>query len=233
MAVTSDLAKYVDRVLSENVDGVSAAADAVVATGRAGALVRTAGAGHSLAAVLETFFRAGGLAFVRPLWSESVFPLAGARDSTRGERVPGRGRAVATAAGIAAADTVVVFSNSGINPYPVEVAEVARDAGATVVAMTSAAANAANPLRARHRLPEVSDIVLDTLVPPGDVTWPPQAPVTAPVSSLATTVLWNAVLRSVHDRWPEAPLWRSANLPGTDGANAALLGAFADRVPEL
>jgi uncharacterized phosphosugar-binding protein len=228
-----DLARYVDDVLTANAEGISGCADVVAATGRAGGLVRPAGAGHSLAAVLETFFRAGGLAFVRPLWSEDVFPLRGARASTTGERIPGRGRAVAEAAAIAPDDTVIVFSNSGINPYPVEIAEVARDAGATVVAFTSRSASAAATPRARARLADLADLVLDTLVPPGDVTWPADAPVTAPVSSLATTALWTAVLREVHDRWPDAPRWRSANVPGTDAENAAVLEAFSARIPEL
>ncbi|WP_242088325.1 sugar isomerase domain-containing protein [Microbacterium lacticum] len=228
-----DLARYVDDVLTANEEGIAGCADVVVATGRAGGLVRPAGAGHSLAAVLETFFRAGGLAFVRPLWSEDVLPLRGARASTTGERIPGRGRAVAEAAAITADDTVVVFSNSGINPYPVEIAEVARDAGATVVAFTSRTATAAATPRARHRLVDLADIVLDTLVPPGDVTWPADAPVTSPVSSLATTALWTAVLRDVHDRWPDAPRWRSANVPGTDADNAAVMDAFTSRIPEL
>jgi uncharacterized phosphosugar-binding protein len=170
---------------------------------------------------------------VRPLWSEDVFPLRGARASTTGERIPGRGRAVAEAAAIAPDDTVIVFSNSGINPYPVEIAEVARDAGATVVAFTSRSASAAATPRARARLADLADLVLDTLVPPGDVTWPADAPVTAPVSSLATTALWTAVLREVHDRWPDAPRWRSANVPGTDAENAAVLEAFSARIPEL
>lgn len=228
-----DLAEYVDRVLSHDPAAIEAAAEAVTTTGRDGGLVRPAGAGHSLAAVLETFFRAGGLAFVRPFYDASILPLVGARASTAGERVPGKGRALAEAAGIEARDTVVVFSNSGVNPFPVEIAKVAREAGATVVALTSSAASAGAPLRAGQRLSDLADVVLDTLVPAGDATWPQDAPVTAPVSSLATTALWTAVLRGVHDRWPDAPRWRSANVAGTDDANAAVLARYADRIPEL
>ncbi|MFV0373977.1 sugar isomerase domain-containing protein [Microbacterium sp.] len=233
MAVTDDLSAYVAHVLAVNEAAVAATADAVAATGHADGLVRPAGAGHSLAAVLETFFRAGGLAYVRPLWDPSIMPLTGARAATSAERMPGGGREVAARASIRAADTVVVFSNSGINPYPVEIAQLARERGATVIAVTSVAASAAAPPRAGQRLAELADVVLDTQVPPGDVTWPPEAPVTAPVSSIATTVLWNAVLRAVHTRWPEAPRWRSANVAGTDESNAAVLAQLTGRVPEL
>lgn len=130
-------------------------------------------------------------------------------------------------------DTVVVFSNSGINPYPVEIAEHARDLGATVVAVTSVQASARAPLRARRRLMEVADIVLDTGVGPGDVTWPPDEPVTAPSSSLANTALWSGLLRAVHRLAPDAPRWRSANVAGTDGINRELEARFGPMVPEL
>ncbi|WP_175414041.1 sugar isomerase domain-containing protein [Agrococcus sp. SGAir0287] len=221
-------------VVADAEGDIHAAADAIVATGRAGGLVRPAGAGHSLAAVMEAFFRAGGLAFVQPLWHERVLPFAGASSATAAEREPGLGRSVAEAAAIEARDVVLVISNSGANPYPVEIAQVGAEAGATVIALTSRAANAAAPTdRAPVRLVDVASIVLDTQVRAGDASWPFDAPVTAPTSSLVTTALWTAILRAVHDRWPEAPRWRSANVVGSDGANQALFDALSPRIPEL
>lgn len=227
------LGEYVELVRSRNMDQIDRAAEAVVSTASADGLVRPAGAGHSLAAVLETFFRAGGLAFVRPLWDPRVFPFHGARGSTAAEREAGLGASVAAEAGIEARDTVVVFSNSGTNPFPVEIAEAGQAAGATVVAVTSRAANEAAPRRAAHRLVEIADVVIDTAVPVGDVTWPADDPVTAPVSSLATTTVWTQILRRVYERAPEAPRWRSANVPGNDGFNRELVARFESRIPEL
>lgn len=233
MIAMQDVAEYIGTVCASNEEGIDRAARAIIDTSAAGGLVRPAGAGHSLAAVLETFFRAGGLAFVRPLWHERVLPLHGSRASTDAEREEGLGRGVAEAAGITAEDTLVVFSNSGINPYPIEIARVGKDAGAQVIAMTSLAASRGAPLRAGARLFELADIVLDTRVPPGDATWPPDEPRTAAVSSLATTALWTAILRRIDDEAPETPRWRSANVEGTDAFNAALVERFAPRIPEL
>ncbi|RMI12526.1 sugar isomerase domain-containing protein [Cellulomonas triticagri] len=228
-----DLGAYVADVGARNADAIDRAAEAVVRTARAGGLVRPTGAGHSLAAVLETFFRAGGLAGVRPIWHPRVLPFSGARSATTAEREPGLGAATAAEAAIEARDTVVVFSNSGVNPFPVEVAQAAVAVGATVVAVTSRAAGAAAPPRAGQRLVDVADVVIDTAVPAGDATWPPEAPVTAPVSSLATTTVWTLLLRRVHDLAPDAPRWRSANVAGNDDVNAALVARFAAQVPEL
>lgn len=228
-----DVYELLTRVVASAKEEIDRTADAIVATGQAGGLVRPAGAGHSLAAVLETFFRAGGLAFVRPIWDPRILPLYGAQLATDAEREPGLGRAAAEAAEIQPEDTVLVISTSGVNPFPVEVAQVGVERGATVVAMTSRAASAKAPPRAGVRLAEIATIVIDTQVPAGDATWPPEAPVTAPVSSLITTALWTAILREVHTRWPDAPRWRSANVAGTDDANEKVLATLIDRIPEL
>lgn len=227
------LGDYVELVSSRNTDQIGQAAEAIVRTASADGLVRPTGAGHSLAAVLETFFRAGGLAFIRPLWDPRILPLYGARASTTAEREVGLGATVAAEAGVTAEDTVVVFSNSGANPFPIEVATAGRDAGATVVAVTSRAANEAAPRRASHRLIDLADIVIDTAVPAGDATWPPEDPVTAPVSSLATTTVWTHILRRVYELAPEAPRWRSANVAGNDDFNRELVARFSGRIPEL
>ncbi|MBF4459400.1 sugar isomerase domain-containing protein [Pseudoclavibacter sp. VKM Ac-2867] len=233
MAVTTDIATFIDQVLTENDRSTSAAARAIARTGRSGGLVRPAGAGHSLAAVLETFFRAGGLAFVSPLWHPEVLPFFGARSATSAERRPGLGRDVAEKADLAVEDTVVIFSNSGVNPYPVEIAEVAKDRGATVIAFTSLQATRSAPRRSTCTVASLADIVVDTAVPPGDVSWPTNSPVTSPVSSIANTALWTTVLRKVYDLDADLPLWRSANVDGNDTHNTDLVTRFQARVPAL
>lgn len=224
---------FVDEVIGANSAGLERAARAVIATLHADGLVRTTGAGHSLAAVMESFYRAGGLAHVRPMWQPSLLPLGDAAESTRAERTEGLGAGAVTRAGVEARDLVVVFSNSGINHYPVEVARAAVGVGATVIAVTSLQASRAAEPRAGARLFELASIVLDTLVPGGDVSRPVENPVTAPLSSLATNALWSALLERVVLLEPNAALWRSANVAGNDDANAALIARLAARIPEL
>lgn len=231
MVVT--LGSFIDDVVAHNRASLDAAASAVVRTIHAGGLVRTAGAGHSLAAVMESFYRAGGLAAVRPLWDEALLPLRDAPGSTRAERTEGLGTEVARAANIEARDTVVVFSNSGINHYPIELAHAAREAGATLIAATSVDASRSATPRAGARLYELAAIVLDTRVPAGDVSWPPDEPVTLPLSSLATNALWLELLARIVRLDPSVDLWRSANVEGNDHANARVIERLAPRIPEL
>jgi uncharacterized phosphosugar-binding protein len=134
-------------------------------------------------------------------------------------------------------DVLVVFSTSGVNPFPVELAVSARKAGVPVVGVTSSPANAVAPRRAGTTLAENSTVVLDTLVAPGDSSYPAEEPVTAAQSTLANAFLWNQVLARLLDKATgsgvEVPLWRSSNVPGGDEANARYFDLYSARIPPL
>jgi uncharacterized phosphosugar-binding protein len=224
--------EHLDRVERHNAAALDRAADLLLPAVTGGGLVHTGGSGHSLGMVLEGFFRAGGLACVHPLYAPAISPLHGAWPATEAERRTGLAEPVLAAAAPRPGDVVVVFSNSGVNPYPVELAGAARSRGLPVIAFVSGPSMAAAPPRAGTRLGEVADLVIDTLVPPGDASYPAEAPRTAPLSSLACVYLWNLVLARMADR-ADLPLWASANTPGGDERNAALLERYSVRVPAL
>ncbi|WUI03430.1 sugar isomerase domain-containing protein [Spirillospora sp. NBC_00431] len=218
-------------------EAIGAAAELLLESVEADGIVHVAGAGHSLAMVFETFYRAGGLAAVRPIWDPRVFPLDDAVRSTRVERETGVGRAVVAEVAPAPPDVAVVFSTSGRNPYPVEVAEACAARGVPVVAVTSARASEGAAARTATTLADHASIVLDTRVPPGDVTHPAAGPRTAAVSTILAAYAWSRVLAALDDlaaaRGADPPRWTSANVPGGDELNAALLERYRHRVPEL
>lgn len=225
---------HLSRVEEHNAAAVSEAAELLLDTVLADGTVFTAGAGHSLAAVAETFYRAGGLACVYPVYHPDLLPLHGAASSTATERRSGLAAEVLAEVGIGERDVLVVFSTSGINPYPVE---LATSGGYPVVAFTSVAASARGPRRAGRTLAECATVVLDNLVRPGDASYPAEAPTTAPMSSIVNAFLWNLLLIRLTERAAargvELPLWRSSNVPGGDEANAALLRRYRSRIPQL
>ncbi|OLT47965.1 hypothetical protein BJF85_13800 [Saccharomonospora sp. CUA-673] len=203
----------------------------------AGGVIHTAGAGHSVAMVCETFYRAGGLAAVRPLWDPEVVPLDGALRSTAAEREMGRGKALVDGVAPAAPDVVVVFSTSGRNPYPVEIAQESAARGVPVIAVTSLAASAGATDRSGSKVADHADIVLDTGVPPGDAVHPDGEPRTSAVSTILGAYTWSTLLAELHrqaaERGSVLPLWTSANVPGGDERNAELFARYSDRIPEL
>jgi uncharacterized phosphosugar-binding protein len=226
------MTEHLERAERHNADALDQASELMLGTVTGGGLVYAGGSGHSLAMVLEGFFRAGGLACVHPLYAPEISPLHGAWPATEAERRTGVAAPVMEAAAPRAGDIAVVFSNSGANPYPVELAEAARSYGLPVIAFVSGASMAAAPARAGVKLGEVADLVIDTLVPAGDVSYPEAAPQTAALSSLACVYLWNLLLARMADR-ADLPLWVSANVPGGDERNAALLERYSVRVPAL
>lgn len=202
-----------------------------------GGVVHTAGTGHSVAMVCETFYRAGGLAAVRPLWDPDVVPLGGALRSTAAERELGRGAALISRTKPAPPDVVVVFSTSGRNPYPVEIAQESAAREVPVIAVTSTAAAAGSTDRSGTRVADHADLVLDTGVPAGDVVYPVGSPRTSAVSTVLGAYMWSAVLAELHrqaeQRGSVLPLWTSANVAGGDERNAELFARYSDRIPEL
>ncbi|MGH3863178.1 sugar isomerase domain-containing protein [Actinokineospora sp.] len=229
--------EHLAEVGTHNADALDDVADLVLACIRNDGLVLTGGAGHSLAAVAETFFRAGGLACVRPLFHEDLQVFSGVRRALQAERTPGLARSVFRNLHLSGHEVLFVFSNSGVNHYPVELALCALDAGCPVIAVTSLAATSAAPRRAGTTLAQNATIVLDTLTAPGDVAYPESKAVTAPLSSVTVAYLWNQVLIRLNDRAAregmELPLWQSSNTEGGDAANEALMQRYAPRIPTL
>jgi uncharacterized phosphosugar-binding protein len=232
----SSVQAHLQRVAEFNAEAVAHAADLVLDVIRNDGMLLTAGAGHSLAAVAETFYRAGGLACVRPLYHPELLPLHGAQSSTKAERRPGLAAEV-LGAKLGEHDLLVVFSTSGVNYYPVELCQLAKAAGRPVIAVTSGPSSSIAPRRSGSTIAEESTVVLDTLVRSGDSTYPDDAPITAPISTIANAYLWNELLVAVIDKAKAAgvdvPLWRSSNVPGGDNANESLLAHYTPRIPEL
>ncbi len=224
--------EHLGRLDPHNADALDEACELLLRAVLGGGLIHAGGSGHSLAMVLEGFFRAGGLACVQPLHAPEISPLNGAWPATEAERRSGVAAPVLEAAAPQPGDVVVIFSNSGANPYPVELAKTAVSLGLPVIAFVSGPSMAVAPARAGVKLGDVADVVLDTLVPPGDVSYPEAAPRTAALSSLSCVYLWNLLLARMADR-AELPLWVSANVPGGDERNAALLERYSVRVPAL
>jgi uncharacterized phosphosugar-binding protein len=208
---------------------------------RGGGLIHVGGAGHSLALVLETFYRAGGLAAVNPIWHPGLLPLFGGATSTHLERVPGFGRELVARASPRSPDVLVVFSNSGINAVPVDMALAGHDAGIPVVAVVSRdhAAAVASRHPSGRKLPDVADVVVDTGIPPGDAVYQPGGgqPAVAPLSTIVGAYIWDALLVRLSYLARRAgvalPIWESANLPAEGRGGLDLMARFRPRVPAL
>lgn len=198
-----------------------------------GGIVHLFGSGHSHMAAEEPFVRAGTLTSVRAIW-----PV---QQTDRFERVEGLGQAVLGLDDVRPGEVLIVISNSGINPLPVDVGLAAGSLGARVVGVGSLAHSRSSDSRhsGGKRLFEVCEAFLDTGVPVGDAMVEMRGAPTpvGPGSTVASVALIQAVMVEA-TAWltaegVEPPLRISRNLPGGDARNDALSKRYADRIPEV
>ena len=179
------------------------------------------GSGHSRFIAGELYWRAGGLAVALPLED----PTVGAA-----ERFEGYAATFFEQYDIRRGDLLVVISNSGINPVPLDVALLGKKAGASVVALTSL--EHSRQTRSRHssgkRLFEIADYVLDTMGVYGDAAVPISGREwsVAPTSTAVSVAMLNAVVAQTAEllsqRGIEPPVLLSSNVPEGDKHNERL-----------
>src|SRR4028119_2157932 len=205
----------------------------------------------------EAFWRAGGLVPVHPILDPNLTLLGGLRTSPL-ERLEGYARVLLAGEDLRPGEVMVVFSNSGINALPLEVALAAKEAGLGVVTVTSLAHSESVEPRhsSKRRLFELADVSIDTHIPTGDaavdlsgLAGGPGASVAAaapggrgggagrhrvaPLSTASGALVWNALVAEVAYlravAGAEPSFFISQNVPGGDEANEALISRYRPR----
>lgn len=234
-AFSSRIAELLACVEATNAETLAAIAPVVGQSIADGGVLHLFGSGHSSVLAQELVHRAGGLA-----------PASAILDPTGGfaETLPGFGARLLQRHHrrfqLLPGETLIVISNSGRNPAPIEVAMEARELGLRVVALTSLAmsrkSTSLHP--SGKRLFEVADFILDNHGAPGDaaIAVPGTDPLlhTGPTSTLTGAHLLQLLALEVI-AWLTAhnhclPLLRSANLPGGRESNATLDARWRDRI---
>ncbi len=132
------------------------------------------GSGHSHTVAEELYGRAGSLAFTIPILTPELTLTDHPTKSTLIERLEGYASILADLYHISKDDVVLIASNSGRNPYPVELALEAKKRGAKVIAITNLKHTLS--VTSRHssnkRLFELADIVIDNCGEIGDASLP-------------------------------------------------------------
>jgi len=218
---------------SGEMEKIQQAAQAAARSILSGGIFHLFGSGHSAIPAQEVYIRAGSLSNARPISLERIL------DSF--ERIEGVGDALMRGFDGRPGEVLVVFSNSGVNPLPVEVALDAKRRGLFVVGVCSFAHTAQSEPKhsSGKRLKDVVDVAIDTHVPYGDagleVSGLPMK--IGPLSTLAGVSIVNALVAETIEAILQAggtpPVRISRNTPGGDAHNRQFLEQFADRIPEL
>lgn len=206
-----------------------------------GGLLYFFGTGHSHMICEEPFYRAGGLACVRPILETDLMLHEGASKSSGYERLEGLGNLVIANTGIGKGDMLFLASNSGRNCAVIDAALEAKRRGAVTVALTSL--DHSTQVTSRHsggqNLYQVCDYVLDNGGIKGDasVLLDGMDEKIAPTSSVVDITLVNLVVVNTVERLlamgVKPPVFVSANTDEGDRCNKSILETYRPRIPNL
>lgn len=225
-AVIEKLLKKVEKTQAESITKAAGLlADSIIS----GGLLQSFGCGHSMAGAIEITNRAGGLVPAKWIKEPSLGDY---------EHIEGVGERFCRKLDVRKEDTVVIISNSGRNPLPIEVAIKCKAAEAKLIVVTST--EASKKLSSRHsagkNLWEYADVIIDNCVIDGDAAIEvPELPNrVCGTSSVAVAVILNAMVLEaigmmVAKGYPP-PVLMSDNLDGGPEFNESLKQKYFDRL---
>ncbi len=226
------------RVLLDN-SAVEEAAKAAAGSLAQDGVIHVVGTGHSHMLAEEAFYRAGGLVRVDPVLDSGLMLHESPIKSTYFERLAGYAEVLLKDRELKAGDIVVIASNSGRNAVPVETAQLAKERGCVVVAITSLPHSQKVTSRAvsGQKLYELADIVIDTQIPYGDACLPIAGlPASmGPLSSIVGIAALNSLLALTAQYLVELghtpDVFISANVEDTESNLDVLEQMYIRRVP--
>lgn len=227
----AEIKKLIERVERTQMENIQRAAELVADAISRDRLIYVFGAGHSHLLANEVFARAGGLISMQAMLDPGLGFMAGAERQGGFERLPGYARIVIQDYDIRANDVIIVISNSGRNPAPVQMALEAKQRGATVIALTSLphSTNVSSADPSGKRLFEIADLALDNGCPPGDALVrleglpPPVGPSTGVIGALILHAIVVQAAQNLLNRGIMPLVAFSGNLEGAQEYNDQIL----------
>ena len=229
-----------DRIITTQSDVLTSVRDAIADALAADRIIYVAGSGHSHMLAEEVFYRAGGIAAAQAILDPDLMLHQGATRSTQMERESGRAATVLARYPLGQGDVLVIASNSGRNAYPIELALLAREQGATTVALTSLTHSRQSSSRhnSGKRLFEIAEHVIDNGGDYGDsaLSIPGRRIKMGPTSTIMGVFILNALLAEavalLAKRNIEVDVFQSANSEGAQAqlATDALIEKWRHRI---
>lgn len=232
----------IQQVLEQESENIYQSAVLIAENISQGGVLHVYGAGHSSLFSQELCYRAGGLVPVNPI-SDINYTLMGGppSKSSRLERLEGYVELLMDGYDMRPDEVMIVMSQSGRNPGPVEAAIYAKQKKLKVVAVTSLQQSQAQTSRhsSGKRLFELADVVINSHVPFGDaaVEVAPGQPKVSPISTIVgATILQGMVAQVVgfiYEKGGALPVWVSSNVDDGDDHNQAMANKFQSRMRDF
>jgi uncharacterized phosphosugar-binding protein len=194
----AELYRLLEKAERSQMDCIGQAGKVIADAIAQGGTLHVFGTGHSHMLAEELYVRAGGLTCVNAILEPCLMLHEDPVRAAELERQEGLAAEILAKQEMRAGDVLIVASNSGRNPVPIEMALLARERGLVVIALTSLAHSQA--VASRHssgrRLFEVADVVLDNGGEVGDAVLEVEGHPTraCPTSTVIGAAILNAVV---------------------------------------
>ncbi|MBT2647667.1 SIS domain-containing protein [Bacillus sp. ISL-34] len=202
-------------------------------------IIHLFGSGHSHILTEEVFYRAGGLAAIRPIFVEDLMLFKGASRSSQLERQNDLSEKFMHDEDIRPGDVCIVISSSGVNPVPIDVATIAKEKGAFVIGLTSPEYAKSCPSRhkQKHYLHDVVDLVIDNHIAKGDTLLKsnniPFGSGSTVVGAVLLNMIFTQVIQTIIESGETPPVFLSSNIEGADEHNQKIIAKYKTRIPQL
>lgn len=220
------------RIEQEEQEKLKLAARLVADTIKKDGLIFTFGCGHSHLPGLDAFYRAGGLANVSPMLDTDLMLHNGAAKSSRMEKMSGIASEVFRRYTPSEKDMLFVFSASGKNQVPIEMADAAKHAGVKCVGVSSLAYAERGGALHQH-----VDIAIDCKVPYGDACMDVGDAKMGGLSTYTACFILNTCLiegaRLSLSDGVKPPVYLSGNVEGGREHNIVLENLYMGRIKHL
>ena len=233
------MSEYLEKIIcnlsaieTEQADALAEAAKKVAEVIENDGLIFTFGCGHSHLPGLDAFYRAGGLANVSPMLDTDLMLHNGAAKSSRMEKMSGIAGEIFRRYTPSEKDMIFIFSASGKNTVPVEMADAAKKAGVKSVGISSS-----SYFEKGGRLHEHVDIAIDCMVPYGDACMDVGEAQMGGLSTYAACFILNTCLingaKLALEGGRVPPVYLSGNVEGGREHNITLEDLYLGRVKHL
>lgn len=227
-AITENL----EKIENEEAEQLQKAAQEVARVIKDDGLIFVFGCGHSHLPGLDAFYRAGGLANVSPMLDTDLMLHNGAAKSSRMEKMSGIAPEIFRRYKPSSKDMLFIFSASGKNKVPVEMADAAREAGVRCVGISSSSYYERGGELHKH-----VDIAIDCKVPYGDACMNVGEAKMGGLSTYSACFILNSCLingskLAINDA-ATPPVFLSGNIEGGREHNVVLENMYLGRVKHL
>ncbi len=235
----NEIEKLITQIKEHELENIHIAANLIINSFINDGWLYVFGTGHSHMVAEEFFYRAGGLAKVRPIFETNLMLHESAIKSTSLERLTGYAEQILFNYKLNKNDTILIASNSGRNAVPIEVANIARDIGTKVIVLTSM--NHSKAVNSRHvsnkKLYEFADVVIDNHGVYGDACINYLSTKVASTSTVINSMIVNCIISEIaqisESKHFNIEFFTSSNSNQGEQENAKLINKYKSLVRSL